>query len=189
MNQLKRLLRYLNGTRPIGITYGRLSQDNANDIKVFSDSDWAADTTTRRSQSREIAMLNGGAVSWTSKQQEVVALSTMEAEYVAVSRAGQSAVHFRQLMHDVHQRQRGLTTFYEDNEGSVKLANNPMASKRTKHIDIKHHYSRELVDAKIVALVSVGTTNMMADGLTKALPDPKHAMIFKLCMGAKPSRE
>jgi hypothetical protein len=47
MKQLKRLLRYLNGTRPVGITYGRPSQDNANDIKVFSDSDWAADTTTR----------------------------------------------------------------------------------------------------------------------------------------------
>ena len=189
MKQLKRLLRYLNGTRPMGITYGRPSQDYANDIKVFSDSDWAADTTTRRSQSGEVVMLNGGAVSWTSKQQEVVALSTTEAEYVAVSRAGQSAVHFRQLMHDVHQRQRGPTTVYEDNEGAVKLANNPMASNRTKHIDIKHHYIRELVDAKTVAVVSVGTTDMLADGLTKALPEPKHTMIFKRCMGAKPSRE
>ena len=63
MKQLKRLLRYLNGTRPMGITYGRPSQDNAEDIKVFSDSDWAADTTTRRSQSGEVVMLNGGAVS------------------------------------------------------------------------------------------------------------------------------
>jgi hypothetical protein len=87
MKQLKRLLRYLNGTRLVGITYGRPSRDNAEDIKVFSDSDWAADTTTMRSQSGEVVMLNGGAVSWTSKQQEVVALSTIEAEYVAVSRA------------------------------------------------------------------------------------------------------
>jgi hypothetical protein len=66
-HHLKRVLRYLNGTRPMGITYGRPSQDNAEDIKVFSDSDWATDTTTRRSQSREVVMLNGGAVSWTSK--------------------------------------------------------------------------------------------------------------------------
>jgi hypothetical protein len=101
-------------------------------------------------------MPNGGAVTWTSKQQEVVALSTTEAEYVAMSRAGQNAVHFRQLMHDVHQRQRGPTTVYEDNEGAVKLANNPMASNRTthiEHIDIKHHYIRELVDTKTVAVV------------------------------------
>jgi hypothetical protein len=104
-------------------------------------------------------VLNGGAVSWTFKQQEVVALSTTEVEYVAVSRAGQSAVHFRQLMRDVHQRQRGPTTVYEDNEGAVKLANNPMASNKTKHIHIMHHCIRELVDAKTVAVVSVGTTD------------------------------
>jgi hypothetical protein len=92
-------------------------------------------------------------------------------------------------MHDVHQWQRGPTTVYEDNEGAVKLANNPIASNKTKHIDIKHHYIRELVDAKTVAVVSVDTTDMLADGLTKALPEPKHTMIFKRCMGAKSSRE
>jgi hypothetical protein len=79
MKQLKRLLRYLNGTRPMGITYGRPSQDNADDIKVFSSPDWAAATTTRRSQSQKVVMLHGGAMSWTSKQQEVVALSTTKA--------------------------------------------------------------------------------------------------------------
>jgi hypothetical protein len=66
MKRLKRLLRYLNGTRPMGITYGRPSRHNADDVKVFSDSDRAADTTTGRSQSWEMVMLNGGAVSWTS---------------------------------------------------------------------------------------------------------------------------
>jgi hypothetical protein len=73
------------------------------------------------------------------------------------------------------------------NEGAVKLANKPMASNRTKHIDIKHHYIRELVDAKIVAVISMGTSVMLADGLTKVLPKPKHTMIFKRCMGAGPS--
>jgi hypothetical protein len=189
MKQLKRLLRYLNGTKPMGITYGRPSRDNADDIKVFSYLDWAADTTTRRSQYGEMVMLNGGALSLTSKQQEVLALSTTEAEYVAVSRAGQSAVHFRQLMRDVHQHQHGATTVYEDSEGAVKLANNPMASNRTKHIDIKHYYIRELVDAKTIAVVSVGTADMLAYGLTKALPEPKHRMIFKRCMGAAPSED
>jgi hypothetical protein len=90
-------------------------------------------------------------------------------------------------MADVHQRQRGATTVYEDNEGAVKLANNPMASNRTKHIDIKHHYIRELVDAKTFAVIPVGTSDMLADGLTKALPEPKHKMILKRCMGAAPS--
>jgi hypothetical protein len=60
-------------------------------------------------------------------------------EYVAVKRAGQSVVHFRQLTQYVHQRKRGTTIVYEDEE-VVKLANNPMASNMTEHIDIKHHY-------------------------------------------------
>jgi phosphoribosylamine-glycine ligase len=92
-------------------------------------------------------------------------------------------------MRDVHQHQHGATTVYEDNEGAVKLANNPMASNRTKHIDIKHHYIRELVDAKTVAIVLVGTADMLAIGLTKALPEPKHMMIFRRCMGAAPSED
>jgi hypothetical protein len=64
-----------------------------------------------------------------------------------------------------------------------------MASNRTKHIDIKHHYIRELVDAKTVAVVSMGTADMLADGLTKALPEPKHGMIFRRCIGAAPSED
>jgi hypothetical protein len=133
--------------------------------------------------------MHGGAVSSTSKQQEVVTLSTTEAEYLAMSRAGQSAVHFRQFMHDVHQRHRGATTIYEDNEGAVKLANISIASNITKHIYIKHHYIRELVHANTVGVVSVGTTNVLSYGLTKALPEPEHTVIFKRCMGAKSSRE
>jgi hypothetical protein len=92
-------------------------------------------------------------------------------------------------MHDVHQWQRGAAAVCEDNEGGVKLANNPMASNITKHIDINHHYIRELVDAKTFVVVSVGKANKLADGMTKALPEPKHTMIFKRCMGAKPSRK
>jgi hypothetical protein len=68
-------------------------------------------------------------------------------------------------MHDFHQRQRGTTTVhYEDNEGAAKLASNPMASNKTKHIDIKHHYIRELVDAKTIAVVSICTLNMFDGG-------------------------
>jgi hypothetical protein len=87
-------------------------------------------------------------------------------------------------MKDVHQRQHGATTVCEDTEGAVKFANNPMASNTTKHIDIKHHYIRELVDAKTIAVVFVGTAYMLANGLTKALPEPKHSMIFNRCMRA-----
>jgi hypothetical protein len=92
-------------------------------------------------------------------------------------------------MQDVHQRHQGATTVYEDNKGPTKLANNPMTSNRMHHIDIKHHYNRELVNARNVPVVSVGTTDVLADGLTKAHPEQKHTMIVKRCMGAKPSEE
>jgi hypothetical protein len=111
-------------------------------------------------------MLNDGAVKWTSKQQTVVAFSAREAEYVAFSRAKKSVVHFRQLMQDVHQQHRGATIIYEDNEGAIKLTNNPMASNMTKRIDIKHHCIRETVGVRIAVVVSVGTTDMLIDGLT-----------------------
>jgi hypothetical protein len=90
-------------------------------------------------------------------------------------------------MQDVHQRQYGATTVYEDNEGAVKLDNSPMVSNKTNHIDIKHNYIRELVDTKIAAVVSVGTTDLLPDGLTKALLEPKYTMTFRRCMGATPS--
>jgi hypothetical protein len=118
------------------------------------------------------------------QQQDVVALSTTEAEYVALIRVAQSAVHFRKLPHDVHHRHRGPTTVYEDSEGVVKLANNPMASHMTKHIDICHFYTGEPVDARTIAAISIPASDMLADGLTKAFPQPKHAMLFKHSLGS-----
>jgi hypothetical protein len=87
------------------------------------------------------------------------------------------------MMAYVHQRHRVATTVCGDNEGALKLAKNPMASNKTKHIDIKHHYIRELVDAKTVAVISIHTSDVLADGLTKALPGPKHTMIFQALHG------
>jgi cysteine synthase len=129
-------------------------------------------------------MLNGGAVILTSNQQDVVALSTTKVEFVVITRAGHSAIHFRQLMQDVYQRQHGATTIYEDSEGAVKLAQNPMASNMTNHIDIKHHCIRERVDARIVAVASVGTGGMhdgtwSNEGATTAdAQDDLHAMQY-----------
>jgi hypothetical protein len=75
-------------------------------MTIFLDSDWAADTTNRRSHSRqEAVMLNGGAINWPSKQQNIVALLTTETEYVALNRATQSAIHFRKLLQDGHHHQ------------------------------------------------------------------------------------
>jgi hypothetical protein len=131
-------------------------------------------------------MLNNGAINWTFKLKEVAALSIVKVQYAAVKCAGQSVVLFRQLMQDAYKQQRGAIAIYED-EILVKLANNPMASNMTKRIDIKHHCIRELVYAKTIVVVSVGWKSMLADRMTKALPELKHVMVFKRCMGAAPN--
>jgi hypothetical protein len=107
-----------------------------------------------------------------------------EAEYVFLSRASQSAAHFPQLLENVHHRHRGSTTVYEDNEGGVMLANNPMSSHMTKHISVRHHNTIELVDAHIIAVISIPTSEMLADRLTKTLSQPKRTMLFKRCLGS-----
>jgi hypothetical protein len=83
--------------------------------------------------------------------------------------------------------EHGATTVCEDNQRAIKLANNPMASSTTKHTDIKYHYIWEMMHARAVAVVFVGKAYMMANGLTKAPPEPEHTIIFKGCMGAAPS--
>jgi hypothetical protein len=113
-------------------------------------------------------MSNGGVVIWPSKEHEVADLSTIEAEYAEFSRVGQSIVHFMQLIHDIRQKQRGTATVYEYNEEAVELANNPMASNTTKHIDIKHHWIREMVDAKTIAVRRHGVGRWNDEGPTRA---------------------
>jgi hypothetical protein len=112
-------------------------------------------------------MLSIGVISLTSEQQDVVALSTIEAESVALSQAAMIAVRFHQLLRDIFHRMCGATTIDEDKDGAVKHANNPMASHTTTHIDIRHHYIRELVDARTIAVISIQTPDMLADGPTK----------------------
>jgi hypothetical protein len=74
---------------------------------------------------------------------------------------------------------------YEDNDGAVILASNPnKASHRIKHIVVRHHYTRELVDARITAVISIPTSDMLTDGITKALPQCKHTILFKRCVGS-----
>jgi hypothetical protein len=122
-------------------------------------------------------MLYGGATNWTSKLHDVImAMSTTEVGYIALIRAAQSAVHFRQLLQDVHHHQRGRTTKYEDNEGVVEIANNPMASHMANDIDIRQHYTIKLVDARTIPVISIPTSDIPADGLSKALPQPMQAL-------------
>ena len=113
-------------------------------------------------------LLAGGAISWLSKKQAVVALSTSEAEYVALSLAAQEAAWLQKLLTDLQIPTKPIV-IKEDNQGAIALARNPIAHSRTKHIDIRFHFIREAQEG-IIDTVYCPTSEMVADLLTKPIP-------------------
>ena len=111
-----------------------------------------------------------GPVSWHSKKQATVAMSTTEAEYIALSSVIQEAVWLRRLLHDVGVKETGPTMIAEDNQGTIALTKNPVSHSRTKHIDMRHHYICEAVGENIIAVEYCPTKEILADILTKLLP-------------------
>ena len=116
-------------------------------------------------------MLNGSAISWASKLQPTVALSSSESEYMAACYAAQEAIHLRRLMGSLGFTQKEPTTIFEDNMGCIGMSENPIMHQRSKHIDIiRFHFIRETVASGQVLLTFISTTEQLADLLTKALP-------------------
>ena len=140
----------------------------------FCDTDWAGDANDRRSTTGYAFILGDGVVSWSSKRQPTVALSTTEAEYMAASHCTREAIWLRQLMADVRCKQVGGTLVMCDNQGAIALAKNPVHHARTKHIDVQHHFVREKVERGLIRLEYCPTEDMMADVLTKALAKERH---------------
>jgi len=160
----KRVLRYLKGTAMSALTYG-----GDKGITGYSDADYAGDVPTRRSTTGYIFTMHGAAVSWTSKRQGSVALSTTEAEYVAGATAAREAVWVRRLLKDLTGTEETLDMRI-DNQSALALMRNDTSSQRTKHIDVAFHWVREKVVDKVLVPTYIPTGEMVADMLTKALP-------------------
>jgi len=164
----KRCLRYLSGTADLVLRLGTTTE-----IIGYTDSDYAGDLSHCRSTGAYVFLI-GGAVTWQSKRQPTVALSTTEAEYMAATQAAKESVWITAFLHDLHFKIRKPGLIYGDNQGSIKLALNSQFHGRTKHIAIQHHFIRDLISAKEVTLEYISTKEMIADGLTKALPRIAH---------------
>ena len=167
LTALKRILRYLKRTASLAIKYQK-SDDG--DLIGYSDADWAGDADDRHSTSGNLFLLAGGPISWQSKKQGVVALSTCEAEYVALSAAVQEAIWLKKLLADLGVVPKQPVVIMEDNQGALAVAKNPIAHTRTKHIDIRYHFIREAVRDQKFNLCYCPTKKMLADLLTKPLP-------------------
>ena len=138
-------------------------------VTGFSDADWGGDLDDRKSTTGNVFLLVGGAISWLSKKQAVVALSTSEAEYVALSLAAQEAAWLQKLLTDLHIPTKPIV-INEDNQGAIAMARNPIAHSRTKHINIRFHFIRNTQEEGIINIIFCPTSNMVADLLTKPIP-------------------
>ena len=154
-------------------------------MEAYTDSDFGACLDTRRSVSGAVLMLAKGAISWHSRMQEVTAAGISEAEYVALSEVVKDVLFLRQVQEFMEPSMRvGAVNVFEDNEGAIKLATNKHASRRTKHIDVKHHLVRDASDAQRVRVTYVRSEDQHADLLTKPLDVKKfckHANFIFLC--------
>jgi len=141
---------------------------------VNVDASFAAEPDTRRSQTGYIFFLACGPVSWQSRLQTSVALSSMEAEYMAVSAATQEVQWLHRILQQLGIQATSPMVLFEDNKAAIMFSDHPGDHRKTKHIDTRHHYARDAVLAGVIRLVSVTTDRQIADGLTKALPPLVH---------------
>jgi hypothetical protein len=178
-------LRYLKGTKALGITYSRNLPD-FNRLLLWSDSDWASDTETRRSLFAWVSTLNGGAISWKSKQAPRVASSTTESEFVAASKTSDEALWLRRCMEAIGLPQKTATPLFCDNRAVRMISENPVHRERTKFVDFRLHRLKEHVADGVVRVIDCPTQDMLADTLTKQLPGPAHTRHTRVQLGLDP---
>jgi len=170
---MKQVFRYLRGTSDYGLCYqGRPGFDRVLDIHGFVDVDWAEDLDQRRYRSGYVFNLFGGAVSWMSKKQSIVALSTTEAEYMAATHASKEAVWLQRLCSSMGLVQ-GAIRIDCDNQSGIFLAKNPAYHSKTKHIDVQYHFVRDMIEDKKVLLVKVDNLKNTMGALTKSVSSEK----------------
>ena len=133
-----------------------------------------------------VFLLSGSPISWSSKKQATVALSSMEAEYMAVSHATREAVWLRNLLHELGLLLEQPTLINVDNQGAIDFAKSQTFHGRSKHIDIRHHFIRERISSHEIEVTHCASEDNLADVLTKALPFPKHCnLILRLGMSSE----
>lgn len=177
MRAAKRVLRYLKGT----MDYSLIFKANGNlNITGYVDADWGGNVKDRKSFSGYTFQVGGNPVSWECKKQSCVALSSTEAEYIALSEACKEATYLQSFVASLLQTTMSPISLYVDNQSTIKLALNSVAHRRTKHVDIRFHYVRQCVENSTVALQYVPTEDNVADVLTKPLGRIK----FEKCVSA-----
>lgn len=171
----KRVLKYLQGTKPLGIL---LRSRNKTFMEGHCDSNYGSCELTRRSTTGYIFTFHGNLISWQTKLQKTVATSTTKAEYMAAAAAAKEGLYLRKLLHDLSFGARRIT-IYCDNQGAVSLTKNALTVSRTKHVDIAHHFVRNRVSRGELQLEYIRTSEQLADFLTNSLGPTSYTLYCK----------
>ncbi|KAJ9682774.1 hypothetical protein PVL29_018656 [Vitis rotundifolia] len=162
---LKRIIRYIAGTLELGLWY---PFDTHSDVACYTDADWVGNVDDKKSTSGGCFYIGNCLVAWMSKKQNSVLLSTAETEYIAADSCCFQLLWIKQMLKD-YRIDQGTMVVFCDNTSAINISKNPILHSRTKHIDIIHHFIRDLVEDKMVSLEYVPTEGQIADILTKPL--------------------
>lgn len=166
---VKRIFRYLRGTTNAKLCYTK-SDDG---VMAYTDADWASEIDGRRSCSGYVVKFSNASICWSSKRQPIVALSSTEAEYIALSSATCELIWLQQLANELNTNVAKQIKILCDNQSTMKLAASDAYRPRTKHIDIRYHHIRELINTGVIKIDFVPTAENAADSLTKAVSAEK----------------
>ncbi|KXJ72178.1 hypothetical protein RP20_CCG018696 [Aedes albopictus] len=172
-SHLKRVLRYIRGTLGAKLVFRRSGECKL--LQGYVDADCAEDVSDRRSTSGFLFYVYGCLVSWASRKQTSVALSSAEAEYVALSVGATEAIWLRMVLQDLHRTLDEPTDILEDNQACIRVAEEEKPTKRLKHVDVRWHFIRTEIQRGVIKLSYVPTNLQVADIMTKALPGPQFA--------------
>jgi hypothetical protein len=192
---LKRIVRYLKVTKDRGLNF---TPSEKFAVDCYVDADYAGlwryeddqDPVSVKSRTGYILIFAGCPLLWVSKLQTEVALSTLEAEYIALSQSMRDLIPARRLIEEILppfginlESTKTHSTVFEDNEGAIALANSPKMTLRTKHIGIKYHFFREHVKSGNIGIQHVSSENQIADVFTKGLTVIKFERLRKKLLG------
>jgi Reverse transcriptase (RNA-dependent DNA polymerase) len=188
---LKALLRYVRSSVGLQLRFGPRTNSTESSydrtkskLTVYTDADWAGQKSDRKSTSGGVAMLYSGPIYWISKVQRSVATSSTESEYIAQSTNAKASQWLAQILQDMKCPELigKIVRMLADNQGAIALAKNPHLHDRSRHIDIKYHHVRNLVESRKLKIKYIPTAEMTADGFTKPLDRTKFDM-FKDHLG------
>lgn len=170
--ELKRIVRYLMKTSGFKLKLAA-TRSEATKLVGYCDADWSSDPSDRKSNTGYLFLLGHASVCWASRKQTSVSLSSMEAEFIALSEASRELVWLRRLLCDMGENQSDPTIIFEDNQACINFAEEERQSRRSKHIDTRKFFTKDLIDKGVVKLKYCASEDMAADMLTKPLGSEK----------------